>query len=147
MKLLIINGPNLNLTGKRQPEIYGSRSFESFFEVLESGYASKGCGIQYFQSNSEGEIIDRLHKAGYGDEGFDGIVINPGAYSHYSRAIADAIAAIPLPVVEVHISNVAAREAERRKTVTGAACVAVVAGLGLFGYEAAVEWFVQSRNI
>ena len=134
--LAIVNGPNLNLVGKREPEIYGKKSIDDYVAELKAKYPEMD--IQYFQSNSEGEIIDILHKLGYDTPGCAGIVMNPGAYAHYSYAIADAIAAIPVPVIEVHISNIMAREEHRHKSVTAGACKAMLCGFGLDGYEYAL---------
>lgn len=138
--IAIINGPNLNLLGKRQPEIYGNVSFEEYLQDLKE--RRPDIVIEYFQSNSEGEIIDKIHELGYASEDCRGIIINPGAYAHYSYAIADAIASIGLPVVEVHISNILKREEFRHKSVTGSACVGVITGLGLRGYELALQYLV-----
>lgn len=139
-KLAIINGPNLNLLGKREPEIYGSTSFEDYLLSIRANFSE--CDIVYFQSNSEGEIIDALHSLGY-DPAVKGIVINPGAYAHYSYAIADAIAAIPVPVVEVHISNIFAREEFRHKSVLSPQCRAIISGCGLLGYDLALETLIK----
>ena len=136
--IAIINGPNLNLLGKRQPEIYGCETFENFLEHLRE--KNPLLPIEYFQSNSEGEIIDHIHKLGYDRPDCKGIVINPGAYTHYSYAIADAISAINLPVVEVHISNIMEREDFRHKSVTAPACAGMLTGFGLKGYTLAVEY-------
>lgn len=136
--IAIINGPNLNLLGKRQPEIYGCETFENFLEHLRE--KNPLLPIEYFQSNSEGEIIDHIHKLGYDRPDCKGIVINPGAYTHYSYAIADAISAINLPVVEVHISNIMEREDFRHKSVTAPACAGMLTGFGLKGYALAVEY-------
>ena len=133
MKIAIINGPNLNLLGKREPSIYGSESFESFFEQLRQKYPS--IQLSYYQSNIEGELIDELHKKGFD---WDGIIMNPGAYTHTSVAIGDAIAAIKTPVIEVHISNVHAREDFRKISHVSAKCRGTISGLGLYGYELAV---------
>lgn len=135
-KFLILNGPNLNLLGKRQPEIYGTLSFEQYLEQLRA--VCSDCEILYRQSNCEGELIDIIQSAGY-DADIDGIVLNPGAYAHYSYAIADAVASIPTAVVEVHISNIFAREEFRRTSVVSAACKSVVVGCGLDGYRLAIE--------
>ena len=137
---LIINGPNLNLLGKREPEIYGSETFESYLEILLKEFPRQE--IKYFQSNSEGEIIDAIHKAGF-DPRCKGIVINPGAYSHYSIAIADAYASITVPVVEVHVSNIHARETYRHHSVTAGKARGVITGLGLYGYKAALESLIN----
>ncbi len=137
MKIIIINGPNLNLLGKREPEIYGHQSFEEFFEYLQVEFP--GITLHYFQSNHEGEIIDKLHEVGFS---YDGIVLNAGALSHTSYAIADAVAAIESPVVEVHISNVFAREAFRHHSCLTPHCDGLIAGLGLRGYEFAIQYFL-----
>lgn len=134
MKILIINGPNLNLLGKREPEIYGQESFESFFETLKANFP--GHTLEYFQSNHEGELLDRLHEAGFN---VDGIVLNAGAYTHTSIALADAVAAIPAPVIEVHISNVYRREPFRHHSYLSPVCQGGIFGLGLKGYWLAVE--------
>lgn len=138
--ILIINGPNLNLLGVRQPDIYGSRDFESFLDELRHDFPDDR--IDYFQSNSEGSIIDTIHARGF-EPDCRGIVINPGAYSHYSLAIADAFSSVPVPVVEVHISNIHAREEFRRHSVTAAAAKGVVAGLGLEGYRLALLYLLK----
>lgn len=140
-KICIINGPNLNLLGKREPAIYGSQSFDDCLRELRSLFP--GVDIEYFQSNGEGAIIDKIHQLGYDDDACTGIVINPGAYAHYSYAIADAIAAIPLPVIEVHISNIHSREEFRHKSVTAPACKAMLCGFGLRGYELAVRYLSE----
>lgn len=143
MNILIINGPNLNLLGRREPEIYGTTSFEVCLEELRSQFPS--VDIRYFQSNSEGAIIDAIHSAGY-EQGVDGVVLNAGAYSHYSLAIADAVAAVSVPVIEVHISNIFAREEERHQSVLSKVCRGVIVGLGLKGYALAVEALMQIRG-
>jgi 3-dehydroquinate dehydratase-2 len=137
MNLLIINGPNLNLLGKREPSIYGSQTFEEYFESLKATYPQ--VSLHYFQSNHEGALIDKIHEVGFT---FEGIIINAGAYTHTSIAIADAIGAITTPVIEVHISNIHAREAFRHHSYLGAKCVGSIVGLGLKGYRLAVEYFV-----
>ena len=142
MKILIINGPNLNLLGKREPEIYGTQSFEEFFTQLKQKYPQ--VQLTYFQSNSEGSIIDRIHSAW--DEKFDGIILNAGAYTHYSYAIHDAIKSIKIPVVEVHISNIFAREEFRQKSVIAPACIGTISGFGLFSYELALQFFMLSKT-
>ncbi|MCB9080523.1 MAG: type II 3-dehydroquinate dehydratase [Lewinellaceae bacterium] len=136
MRLIIINGPNLNLLGVREPDIYGRESFEDFFAALQVDFPT--LTLHYFQSNHEGDLIDKLHEVGFS---YDGIVLNAGAYTHTSVALADAIAAIRTPVVEVHISNVHAREAYRHHSYLSAQCVGVIVGLGLKGYELAIEYF------
>ncbi|PRY52326.1 3-dehydroquinate dehydratase [Arcticibacter pallidicorallinus] len=137
MKLQIINGPNLNLLGKREKSIYGDTSFEPFFSSLQQQYPQ--LQLEYFQSNWEGAIIDKIHATGYE---FDGIIINAGAYTHTSLAIGDAIAAVTTPVVEVHISNVHAREAFRHHSFLAKNCVGVIAGFGLNSYKLAIESFI-----
>lgn len=134
MKISIINGPNLNLTGKREPEIYGTQSLESYFQFLAAAYPD--VEFTFFQSNIEGEIVDEIQRAG---QDADGIVINAGAYSHYSLAIADALRAVPAPAVEVHLSNVYSREPERHHSAIAPACVGMIAGFGLDSYRLAIE--------
>lgn len=131
----IINGPNLNLLGTREPDIYGTRSFDDFLGELRSEFPD--ADIRYYQSNSEGDIIDCIQQAGMDPE-CRGIIINPGAYSHYSIAIADAIGSVKAPVIEVHISNIHAREPYRRQSVTAERTAGVIAGLGLAGYRLAL---------
>ena len=140
MKIQIVNGPNLNLLGKREPETYGSESFESYFEKLKSRFSSTS--IDYFQSNVEGEIINALQKIGFT---YDGIVLNAGAYTHTSIAIHDAIAAIKTPVVEVHISNIYAREEFRHKSLITSKCVGLITGFGLEGYAMAVHYLLSRK--
>jgi 3-dehydroquinate dehydratase-2 len=139
MKILIINGPNLNMLGTRQPEIYGRKSFEEYFETLQMEFPS--ITIHYFQSNSEGEIIDRLQDANFS---YNGIVLNAGAYTHTSIAIADAIAAIETPVIEVHISNVFARESFRHHSYIAGQVLGSIIGLGLKGYQLAIEYLLDA---
>lgn len=136
MKIQIINGPNLNLLGKREPGIYGDVSFENYFRQI--GQLYPGISFSYYQSNIEGEIINCIHDAGFS---FDGIILNAGAYTHTSIAIHDAIKAVPAPVIEVHISNVYAREDFRSKSLIAAACKGCIAGFGLDSYRLAVESF------
>ena len=137
MKIQIINGPNLNLLGKREPGIYGSEGFESFFETLKSTFPE--VELSYYQSNVEGEIINKLHEIGFS---FDGVVMNAGAYTHTSVAIADAIAGIKTPVVEVHISNVYSREQFRHHSMMAKNCKGIITGFGLKSYELAVRSFL-----
>ena len=137
MKIVIINGPNLNLLGIREPEKYGITRFEDYLEALKSQYPD--CVIEYFQSNVEGEIINKLHEVGFS---VDGIVLNAGGYTHTSVAIADAVAAIEVPVVEVHITNIYAREEERRVSLLSRACAGVISGFGLRSYDLAMEFFL-----
>lgn len=135
-RILIINGPNLNLLGRREPGIYGNCSMESYLETLRSRYPNHS--IEYFQSNHEGEIIDKLHEVGF-DNDMKGIVLNAGAYTHTSLAIADAIAAINVPVVEVHISNVHAREEVRHHSMISRVCRGVIAGFGMNSYRLGID--------
>jgi 3-dehydroquinate dehydratase-2 len=136
MKIAIINGPNLNLLGKRETDIYGNQPFESYFETLKSDYAV--VELSYFQSNIEGELINEIQRVGFE---WDGIILNPGGYTHTSVAIGDAIAAIKAPVIEVHISNVHAREDFRKLSHISGKAVGSIFGLGLEGYSLALEWF------
>lgn len=138
MEILIINGPNLNLLGKREKNIYGDQSFDEYFLKLKSLYPQ--AGLQYFQSNSEAAIIDKIHEVGFG---IDGIVINAGAFTHTSIAIRDAIAGVTSPVIEVHISNVHAREKFRHQSYLSAVCKGVILGFGLDSYRLAVEHFLN----
>jgi 3-dehydroquinate dehydratase II len=137
MRIAIINGPNLNLLGTREPDVYGSQTFGQYFEGLQRKYPA--IEFSYFQSNVEGELINELQKAG---SSFDGIIFNPGGYTHTSVAIGDAIAAIKAPVVEVHISNVHAREEFRKISHVSAKAKGTIMGLGLKGYELAVQYFL-----
>ena len=139
-KILIMNGPNLNLLGRREPTVYGSRGFDDYLEELRRRYEGRA-QLDFFQSNSEGALIDRLHEAGFGE--VDGIVLNAGAYTHTSIALADAIRAIEVPVVEVHISNVHQREEFRHHSMISAVCRGVICGFGLDSYRLAVESFAE----
>jgi 3-dehydroquinate dehydratase II len=141
MKILVINGPNLNLLGKREPDIYGNRSFEEFFDSLRTGFPD--VDLEYFQSNHEGALIDKLHEAGFAA---DGIVLNAGAYTHTSIALADAVGAITSPVIEVHISNIHKRESYRHHSFIAAKCVGSIVGLGLEGYRLAVAFLCERRG-
>ncbi len=138
MKIQIINGPNINLLGKREPSIYGAKSFEDYLEELKAAYPD--IEFSYFQSNVEGLMIDKIHEVGFD---YDGIVLNAGAYTHTSIALQDAIRAVKTPVVEVHISNVHAREEFRHKSMIACACVGVICGFGLNSYRLAVEALTQ----
>ncbi|WP_158828405.1 type II 3-dehydroquinate dehydratase [Mucilaginibacter lacusdianchii] len=138
MKIQIINGPNLNLLGIREKSIYGDADFNSYFNSLIQRYPDQQ--LTYFQSNNEGEIIDTLHEVGFL---YDGIILNAGAYTHTSIAIADAIAGITTPVIEVHISNVYRRESFRHKSMLAANCKGVIAGFGLDSYRLALENFIS----
>ncbi|MCK5537210.1 MAG: type II 3-dehydroquinate dehydratase [Bacteroidales bacterium] len=133
-QIAIINGPNLNLIGKREPNIYGNINFEDYYSQLQNDYTE--VELDYFQSNHEGDIIDYLHKVGYN---VDGIVLNAGAYTHTSVAIADAIKAIKAPVIEVHISNIFNREDFRKQSYISAYCLGIISGFGLDSYRLALE--------
>jgi 3-dehydroquinate dehydratase-2 len=141
MKIAIINGPNLNLLGKRETDIYGNKSFDIYFEELKLKFLQ--VQLTYFQSNVEGELINELQRLGFE---FDGIIFNPGGYTHTSVAIGDAVAAIKTPVVEVHISNVHAREDFRKLSHISGKAAGSIFGLGLKGYELAVEWFLSTKS-
>lgn len=136
MKILILNGPNLNLLGKREPDVYGNTSFEAYFVQLQKKFSDR-CELSYFQSNSEGTLIDKIHETGFT---YDGIVFNAGAYTHTSIALHDAIKAVTAPVVEVHISNIHTREEFRHRSMIAPACRGAVIGLGLKGYDLAIEY-------
>ena len=136
-KILIINGPNLNLLGKREPTVYGNTSFEQYFETLKEKF--QGVELHYFQSNHEGALIDKIHEVGFS---FDGIVLNAGGYTHTSIALADAISAVTTPMLEVHISNVHAREAFRHHSYIASRCKGSIVGLGLKGYDLAIAFLV-----
>ncbi|MDI3517762.1 MAG: 3-dehydroquinate dehydratase [Thermotogota bacterium] len=139
MKILVVNGPNLNMLGKRPSEYYGSRSYSELVDLLENWGSENGVFVEVFQANIEGEIIDRLHKMD-----FDGLVINPGAFAHYSIALRDALEILNVPKVEVHISNIHAREDFRTRSVTAAVCDGVISGLGFDSYLLGLE-YVKKR--
>ncbi len=139
LRILIINGPNLNLLGKREPEIYGEDTFEDFMIHLRGKYIDADVDLTYFQSNHEGHILDKLHEVGFS---YDGIILNAGALSHTSIAIADAISGIETPVIEVHISNVHKRETFRHHSYVSAVAEGIIVGFGLRGYELAVDYFL-----
>lgn len=136
-RIQIINGPNLNLLGKREPAIYGDASFEGYLEKLRKRYPQ--CEISYYQSNIEGEMINKIHEVGFD---YDGIILNAGAYTHTSIALHDAIKAVTTPVIEVHISNVHARESFRHVSMISPACKGIVIGFGLDSYRLALESFI-----
>ena len=140
MKIQIINGPNLNLLGKREPTVYGNQTFEEFFQELKKRFSA--VELQYYQSNVEGELINKLHEVGFD---FDAIVINAGAYTHTSVAIHDAIGAIKTPVAEVHISNVYAREEFRHKSLITSKCVGIISGFGMDSYALAIQYFLDRK--
>lgn len=139
-KILVLNGPNLNLLGKREPTIYGATSLEELNQQLELIAKEFNLELNFYQSNHEGDIIDQLHQT---VEKYAGIIINPGAFTHYSYAISDAILAINIPTVEVHISNIYKREAFRHHSVIASASIGQISGLGMFGYIAAVYFFAD----
>lgn len=139
LRLLIVNGPNLNLLGKREPGIYGEDTFEDFLLHLQGKFADSDVSLEYFQSNHEGELLDKLHEVGFS---YDGIILNAGALTHTSIALADAVAGIETPVVEVHISNVHQRETFRHKSYVSPVAEGVIVGFGLQGYELAVTYFL-----
>ncbi|MEP6736194.1 MAG: type II 3-dehydroquinate dehydratase [Chryseolinea sp.] len=141
MKIQIINGPNLNLLGKRETSIYGDQSFDDFFATLKKRFT--GVELHYYQSNVEGEIINKLHEIGFS---FDGIVINAGAYTHTSVAIHDAIGGIKTPAVEVHISNIHAREEFRHTSLITSKCVGMMTGFGMEGYALAIQYFLNKSS-
>lgn len=141
MKIIIINGPNLNLLGKREPEIYGSQSFEDFFETLVKKYPDMT--LEYYQNNVEGELVNKIHEVGFS---YDGILLNAGAYTHTSVAVSDAIAGVKTPVIEVHISNIYKREEFRHKSIISKECIGMIAGLGLVGYDLGLQYFISKNN-
>lgn len=136
MKLIIINGPNLNLLGTREKDVYGSEGFESYFANLKSTFNT--IDLEYYQSNVEGELINKLHEIGFS---YDGIILNAGGYTHTSVALRDAIAGIKTPVIEVHISNIFAREEFRHNSIIAAKCKGSISGFGLNSYKLAIESF------
>ena len=142
MKIQLINGPNLNLLGKREPEIYGSESFEDYFEHLKKRFPQ--IQLHYFQSNVEGELINKIHEVGFE---FDAILLNAGGYTHTSVAISDAIAGVTTPAMEVHISNIYKREEFRHKSIISKSCVGMISGLGLKGYELGILYFLNSPEL
>jgi 3-dehydroquinate dehydratase-2 len=140
MKIQIINGPNLNLLGKREPETYGSQTFEDYFELLKKRFPE--IELHYYQSNVEGELINKIHEVGFS---FDGIILNAGAYTHTSVALHDALAAIKTPVIEVHISNVYAREEFRHKSLITSKCRGLITGFGMEGYAMAIQFLINTK--
>jgi 3-dehydroquinate dehydratase-2 len=137
LKIQIINGPNLNLLGKREPEVYGSTSFEDYLEDLKTQFPEHE--IHYYQSNVEGELINKIHEVGFS---YDAILLNAGGYTHTSVAISDAIAGVTTPTLEVHISNIYKREEFRHKSIISKSCVGMISGLGLKGYALGIQYFV-----
>lgn len=142
MRFLILNGPNLNLLGKREPGIYGAENYEYLCRMVKDFAAAHDSTADCVQSNHEGALIDAIHAA---EGAYDAIVMNPGAYTHYSYAILDALKAVKVPCIEVHISNVHQREEFRHRSVTAPACVGQVCGLGLYGYLAAMGYFLREK--
>jgi 3-dehydroquinate dehydratase-2 len=142
MKIQIINGPNLNLLGVREEDIYGSRDFENYFEELKKRFPK--AELHYYQSNVEGEIINKLHEVGFS---FNGVILNAGAYTHTSVAIHDAIGAIKTPVVEVHISNIYAREEFRHKSIITSKCKGLISGFGLDSYNLALDFLINHKTV
>lgn len=142
MKILVINGPNLNLLGKREPTIYGNATFHSYFQELVDSFSSI-CDLFYYQSNHEGDLIDKIHQVGFE---YDGIVMNAGAYTHTSIALHDAIKAITTPVIEVHISNIHAREEFRHRSMIAPACKGAIIGLGFESYRLAIEYIIKNTR-
>jgi 3-dehydroquinate dehydratase II len=143
-KILILNGPNLNMLGQREKGIYGSVSYDQMCRQIEDYSEDLGVGVKIFQSNHEGEAIDMIHKAG---DDFDGLIINPGAWAHYSYAVRDAIACIQIPVIEVHLSNVYARESFRHQSVTAPVTNGQISGLGVHSYFLAVQYFKNCSEV
>ncbi|QCK14731.1 type II 3-dehydroquinate dehydratase [Mangrovivirga cuniculi] len=143
MNIIIINGPNLNLLGKREPEIYGNEGFESYYKKLQEKYPDEK--LEYYQSNIEGEIINKIHQVGFDAD--TAIILNAGGYTHTSVAISDAIAGVNVPVMEVHISNIYKRESFRHKSIISKECIGMISGLGLEGYSLAIQYFVNQKLI
>ena len=141
MKLIIINGPNLNLIGVREKKIYGDMSFETYYESLLKKFGK--IKLEYFQSNHEGELIEKIQEVGFK---YDGIIINAGGFTHTSVALRDAIASVDTPAVEVHISNILSREDFRKKSFLSDVCTGIISGLGLIGYEAAIKYFIEKND-
>ena len=140
MKLIIINGPNLNLLGIREKEIYGDKSFEDYYESLKKKFDK--IDINYFQSNHEGELIEKIQEVGFS---YNGIIINAGGFTHTSVALRDAISSVTTPAIEVHISNILSREDFRKKSYLSDVCSGIISGLVLLGYEAAIKYFIDSK--
>jgi 3-dehydroquinate dehydratase-2 len=140
MKVLILNGPNLNLLGKREPEIYGTQTFEDYFTSLKTAFPD--IQLEYYQSNVEGELINKLHEVGFS---YEGIILNAGGYTHTSVALSDAVAAIKTPVIEVHISNIFAREEYRHISLISKHCIGIISGLAMDGYKLALEYLIDLK--
>ena len=142
MKLIIINGPNLNLLGIREKNIYGDTSFEAYFNTLLEKFDGL-INLEYYQSNHEGELIEKIQEVGFS---YDGIIINAGGFTHTSVALRDAIASVTTPAIEVHISNILSREDFRKKSYLSDVCIGIISGLGLLGYEAAIKYFSEKND-
>ena len=142
MKLIIINGPNLNLLGIREKNIYGDTSFETYFNTLLEKLDGV-INLEYYQSNHEGELIEKIQEVGFS---YDGIIINAGGFTHTSVALRDAIASVTTPAIEVHISNILSREDFRKKSYLSDVCTGIISGLGLLGYEAAIKYFSEKND-
>ena len=142
MNFLILNGPNLDMLGRREPDVYGHATYEELCAKLTESAHQRNCTVSFFQSNYEGALIDKIHAA---DGVYDAIIMNPGAFTHYSYAILDAIYSVTVPVIEVHISNIHKREEFRHKSVLAPACVGQICGLGFYGYQAAMDYFLQRK--
>ena len=142
MKLIIINGPNLNLLGIREKNIYGDTSFEAYFNTLLEKFDGL-INLEYYQSNHEGELIEKIQEVGFS---YDGIIINAGGFTHTSVALRDAIASVKTPAIEVHISNILSREDFRKKSYLSDVCTGIISGLGLLGYEAAIKYFSEKND-
>lgn len=144
MKIMVVNGPNLDFLGIREKNVYGEKSYKDLTKLINDKAEEMGIKVDVVQSNIEGEIINNIHRAYY--EGFDGIIINPAAYTHYSIAIYDALKAVSIPAVEVHISNINDREEYRKKSVTAPACIGQISGFGFYGYIMALEAIVKTQK-
>lgn len=142
-KFLVINGPNLNMLGTREPEVYGKETLEDLYALIQDKANQLGVSVAFFQSNTEGAIIDEIHHA-IGN--YDGIIMNPGAYTHYSYAIADALSSVDIPCIEVHMSNIHKRESFRHKSVTAPCCIGQIIGFGMMGYLLALEVFCYEQT-
>lgn len=141
MKFLVINGPNIDMLGIREVNIYGNNTYANLIEMITSYADEKNVVVKPFQSNIEGEIVNAIHNAYF--DGFDGIIINPAAYTHYSIAILDAIKAVSIPCVEVHISNIHSRDEFRKTSYTSQGCIGIIAGFGFFGYKMALDALID----